>query len=98
MVTNNMKRPNAFIQWKGTNSCVDYYCTCGEQFHIDDSFVYAVQCPYCERRFEVSSNIELREMEPNEKWEGATIKRGDQSGSIKDTKQTRNSRGEWEWI
>ncbi|HKX84592.1 MAG TPA: hypothetical protein VJL58_10270 [Pyrinomonadaceae bacterium] len=75
--TRDLPRPCAFIQWKGTEVCADYYCPCGEQFHVDAEFAYAVQCPHCERRFEVSSMIELREMPPDEVWDGCSIIRGD---------------------
>lgn len=69
-----LPRPSAFIQWKGTQVCMDCYCTCGHHFHIDDEFCYAVQCPTCQRRFEMSSVIEMREMEPEEVWDGCLIK------------------------
>lgn len=72
----DLPRPNAFIQWKGTDVCADYYCICGEQFHIDSYFVYAVRCPHCKRRFEVSSMIELRELPPDEEWDGCEIVEG----------------------
>ena len=68
--TRDLPRPCAFIQWKGTNVCADYYCVCGEQFHIDTDFAYAVKCPYCQRIYEVSAMIELRELKDGEKWEG----------------------------
>lgn len=58
--------PNAFIQWKGTDVCADYHCLCGQHFHIDAEFAYNVQCPYCQRIYEVSSVIELRELKPGE--------------------------------
>jgi len=63
-------RPKAFIQWKGTDVCADYYCVCGEEFHIDADFVYSVICPHCKRQFEVSAMVELRELESGEKWDG----------------------------
>ena len=66
----------AFIQWKGTQVCMDCCCTCGHSFHVDDDFTYAVQCPKCERRFEMSSVIEMREMPVEEMWDGCEIKRG----------------------
>lgn len=69
--------PSAFIQWKGTEVCADYYCVCGNFFHVDGEFVYAVQCPACERRYEVSSVIELREMPVDEVWEGCEIRVGE---------------------
>lgn len=62
--------PYAFIQWKGTNVCADYQCLCGRSFHLDAEFAYAVQCPSCERRYEVSSHVELREIPPDEEWDG----------------------------
>lgn len=75
--TRDLPPPCAFIQWKGTAACIDYYCVCGDQFHIDGDFLYAVQCPHCSRRFEVSSMVELREMPAGEVWEGCEIRIGE---------------------
>jgi len=72
----SLPKPCAFIQWKGTDVCADYYCVCGESFHIDAMFVYAVECPHCHRVFEVSSMIELRELAKGEKWEGCEPRLG----------------------
>lgn len=72
----DLAKPNAFIQWKGTVVCMDFYCLCGEQFHIDDMFAYAVQCPHCERRYEMSSMIEAREIPKDEQWDGCNIRIG----------------------
>lgn len=71
----DLPRPNAFIQWKGTDVCMDFYCVCGDQFHIDADFTYAVQCPHCDRLFEMSSMIEAREIKP-EDWKGCEPVRG----------------------
>lgn len=71
-----LPEPHAFIQWKGTNVCGDYYCLCGDSFHVDADFAYAVQCPGCGRRYEVSSVIELREILPDEAWEGCEPRMG----------------------
>jgi len=65
--------PNAFIQWKGTDVCMDCYCVCGESFHVDADFAYAVSCPFCKRRYEMSAMIEMREMDTDEIWDGCTI-------------------------
>lgn len=62
----DLPRPCAFIQWKGTEVCADYLCVCGGQFHIDSDFAYFVQCHHCNRRYEVSAVIELREMDSSE--------------------------------
>jgi hypothetical protein len=64
---------SAFIQWKGTDVCMDCYCVCGESFHFDADFAYAVQCPVCERRYEMSAVVEMREMKPGEIWDGCEI-------------------------
>ena len=66
----NLKRPHAFIQWKGTDVCMDCYCVCGDQFHIDADFAYAVKCSKCGRLYEMSSMIEMREVKPPEQWDG----------------------------
>ena len=68
--TRDLPTPCAFIQWKGTAVCMDCYCTCGESFHIDADFAYAVQCRHCGKRFEMSAMIEMREMPSDEKWDG----------------------------
>lgn len=72
-------RPTSFIQWKGTDLCADFYCVCGDQFHLDSDFAYCVQCPACNRRYELSTRIEMRELLQEEVWEGCKIKIGDNS-------------------
>ena len=52
---------------------MDVYCVCGDQFHIDAEFAYAVQCPHCKRRYEMGTRVEMREMAPDEKWDGCPI-------------------------
>lgn len=44
-----MEGPHVFVQWKGTNVCMDFYCECGKQSHFDVDFAYAIRCPYCKR-------------------------------------------------
>lgn len=39
--------PNAHIQWKGTDVCLDFRCTCGYQGHFDGDFAYALACAGC---------------------------------------------------
>jgi hypothetical protein len=38
---------HAFIQWKGTDVCMDFYCSCGGYGHIDGMFAYYVKCADC---------------------------------------------------
>ncbi len=52
-----MENPQAFIQWKGTEVCMDVYCVCGGSYHIDADFAYFVQCPSCEQILEMAHMI-----------------------------------------
>lgn len=56
---------------------MDCYCVCGDQFHIDSDFTYAVRCRSCGRRYEMSAMIEMRKMPKNEVWDGCAIKADD---------------------
>lgn len=51
--------PHAFVQWKGTDACMDVHCACGTQGHIDGDFVYAVTCRDCGRKYEVEPFVRL---------------------------------------
>lgn len=51
--------PHVWVQWKGTNVCCDFHCTCGARGHIDAEFMYFVQCPECQQLFEVGTHIRL---------------------------------------
>jgi hypothetical protein len=55
--------PHGWIQWKGTNVCMDVYCKCGSQFHIDADFAYHVKCPHCGTVYSCNGHIELVELE-----------------------------------
>jgi hypothetical protein len=74
--TRNLPRPNAFIQWKGTDVCMDCYCICSGQFHVDADFAYAVECPHCGRTYEMSAMIEMREITTSELWKGCAPRKG----------------------
>ena len=71
--TRELPNPSAFILWKGTNVCMDCHCLCGESFHLDEEFAYAVTCPHCFRRYEMSAMIEMREMQTDEVWDGCIV-------------------------
>ena len=51
-----------WIQWKGTNVCMDVYCSCGTHSHIDDEFTYYLRCPACGKTFMVNGHVELVEL------------------------------------
>jgi len=60
-------KPHGWIQWKGTNVCMDVYCKCGYHSHIDADFAYNVKCPNCGTIYMCNGHIEIIEIkqEPN---------------------------------
>lgn len=55
-------RPDAFVQWKGTDLCMDFVCVCGVTSHVDGYFCYAVQCANCDRRFRLAPTVLVDEV------------------------------------
>lgn len=56
------KGPHAYIQWQGTDACMDFNCICGESGHIDSDFLFHVQCVACKRMYEVECFVNLLEI------------------------------------
>ncbi|MGD0766137.1 MAG: hypothetical protein ABR978_07505 [Dehalococcoidia bacterium] len=54
------RRPITFIQWKGTDICIDLHCPCGMSGHYDGYFAYALKCPDCGRVYVLAEKIDLR--------------------------------------
>lgn len=52
-----VERPHAFVQWKGTNVCMDFHCECGAHCHFDGYFAYTVKCPHCGTVWEMPFNV-----------------------------------------
>lgn len=57
----NAPTPNVFVQWKGTELCGDFHCSCGASGHIDDLFAYSVECGGCGKVWELPINLPLIE-------------------------------------
>lgn len=57
---------HGWIQWKGTDVCVDLHCKCGAHMHFDGDFLYHFECPHCHRKYAVGQNIALIELTPVE--------------------------------
>ena len=57
--SDEMESPHGRIQWKGTNVCMDVYCSCGYHGHIDDEFFYYYKCCKCNQVYSVGSNVKL---------------------------------------
>ena len=48
-----------FIQWKGTEVCMDLHCPCGKHSHFDVDFAYYVRCPECGSVYELGTQVKL---------------------------------------
>lgn len=58
--------PHGWIQWKGTNVCMDVHCPkCLKKFHdfwhIDEEFVYFIKCA-CGTIYAVNGHVQLVEL------------------------------------
>ena len=61
---NDPPPPCGWVQWKGTDVCVDLHCSCGKSFHYDGDFMYYVKCPYCGQHYECGGHIILHPVPP----------------------------------
>lgn len=56
---------NTFIQWKGTDLCMDFICpNCGYQDHFDGYGFYTITCTTCKAVFRLSNSVELTWLSP----------------------------------
>jgi hypothetical protein len=46
-----------FIQWKGTDVCIDFHCPCGQHGHFDGYFAYFLGCPNCGAVYEMGTQV-----------------------------------------
>ena len=58
--------PHAWIQWKGTNVCMDIHCSCGKHTHVDAEFAYYVRCSACGKLWAMCANIRMVEVTAEE--------------------------------
>jgi uncharacterized protein (DUF983 family) len=53
-----------FIQWKGTDICMDFWCPeCGAQSHFDGMFGYAIKCSDCGSFFEMPTDVQVKKLD-----------------------------------
>lgn len=53
-----------FIQWKGTDVCLDFYCPClpeeeRQPVHIHGEFAYFIKCLVCNEVYELGTQVRL---------------------------------------
>lgn len=66
----NVERPEAhvFLQYKGTDICMDFRCECGADCHFDGYFAHVVQCPHCQTKWEMPMILFPRKSEPGQSY------------------------------
>jgi len=57
---------HGWIQWKGTNVCIDLHCPCGAHDHIDAGFAYFYRCSGCGRGYALGQTIKLIPLTPEQ--------------------------------
>ena len=55
---------DVFMQWKGTDACLDLNCDCGTSSHVDGLFAYYVRCPGCLSIYEMPHDLTARKINP----------------------------------
>lgn len=65
---------HGWIQWKGTDVCMDLYCECGHHGHVDGCFFYFYKCPKCHMRFAVGQNVKLIKLSESQALEVSDFK------------------------
>jgi len=55
--------PHGWIQWKGTDVCMDCYCECGHHGHIDAEFAYSYQCPKCKQIYTINGHVQFHKVD-----------------------------------
>ena len=65
MATTEREPASVFIQWKGTNVCLDFHCfKCNTFAHLDASFAYFLKCPTCGQHYAMPSTVSLLAINP----------------------------------
>lgn len=64
-----------FIQWKGTDLCIDFQCPCESEEnayagHFDGYFAYYLQCPSCGAVYEMGTQVKARRLAEGEEPSG----------------------------
>ena len=55
-----------FLQWKGTEVCLDFRCPCGATGHFDGWGAYFLMCPSCGSVYELGTQVRARLLAPDE--------------------------------
>lgn len=65
-IVNQQPESHNFIQWKGTDLCMDMWCECGYQNHYDGFFTYAIKCAGCGQVYQLGTKVEMKKVSSSE--------------------------------
>lgn len=68
--------PLIYVQWKATDVSGDFHCPCGTWLDLDGRFLYSVQCPSCERVWELDHTLLVREVRDGEEPRSEPVELG----------------------
>lgn len=57
-----------FIQWKGTELCMDFYCPCGHHSHFDGLFAHFIKCGGCAQVYQLGTQVRAFKVEGREPY------------------------------
>jgi len=57
--------PYVFVQWKGTDVCLDFTCQCGYEGHFDGDFAYGLRCGSCGVEWQMPSTFGMVGRDPD---------------------------------
>lgn len=73
-------RPSVYVQWKGTDVCLDFYCPCAPEDdragvgHFDGYHAYALECPSCGRKYRLPDELHLTPLDDSDPFYSRTKK------------------------
>ena len=62
----NQPGASIYVQWKGTDVCVDLHCACGAHGHVDGFFCYYWRCDACGATYALPDSLPLIPLTPEE--------------------------------
>ena len=63
-----------FIQWKGTDLCMDFRCPeCGEHSHYDGMYAYHIRCGNCRVFFRMPTDVAVVKVTEQEARDGCYL-------------------------
>lgn len=61
-------QPYVFLQWKGTDACLDFFCECGFSGHFDGYFAHYIRCRNCGAIYEMPVYLQPRRVDSAPSW------------------------------